>query len=190
MSEKKKKSSKSSIGGQTQADSDDPHAEIKQSFVRFLSLRKKSIELAENIITMMNKRSFLAKERLESLTSSLMKPSSINLAMEEDFILVKESLRKTRHEVLVLLQKMNIQKTGLSKSSESSDPSNGLIDSFIDIINQVNQQTLLDEMMCDQLFSFNERGKSDQDELITILSCLKYSPFLREAELIVLGESK
>jgi hypothetical protein len=188
MSEKKKKSSKSSKGQPT-ADSDNPYVEIKLYLLRFLSLRKKSIELAENVITMMNKQSFLAKERLQSLSSSLMKPSSINLAMEEEFILVKEALRKTRHEILVLLQNINVHQASFSKA-ESVDLSNGLIESFIDIINQINQQSLLDEMMCDQLFSFSERGKSDQDELITMLSCLKYSPFLRESELKVLCESK
>jgi hypothetical protein len=147
---------------------------------QFQKIRRKTIELVEVIVNLKNKKTFLTKEHLSNEALSVAK---VSLTLDEDYFLHLEALRANRSEILLTFQSMSVIMVDLANTIEQSKEIETTIPvdfKFLkDIHEQINQQTMLDEMTVHQLI---ESVSQDQDELVTLLSCLKYSPYLKENE--------
>jgi hypothetical protein len=178
MSDKKKKKGSSTPSsaskGLDHSVEVNPLTRIKEMTLKFLETREKSILAAENVVKLLNKKTFMQIEKTSSV-SALSSHSSFALDLEEEFLLTLEALRKKRFNALLQLQEI----TGFTFDDL---PNISEIDLIKDFISQLNQQSLLDEMICDQLLSFPQ-SNSNQDELVTMMTCIKLTPYLKEKEI-------
>ena len=180
MSEKKKKKGgNSSSGGNSKPIEVDQFTGFKETIEKFLSYRDKSIRAAENVITLINKRTYMMKDQTNSITSSLGSSSVFAIDVEEEYLQTLDYLRKARFDTLIQLKRVSSVFNELSTSEISLPVENQVIE---EIIQQLNQQSLVDEKVCDILLAY-QPAKYNQDELITMASCLKLNPYLKESEI-------
>eukprot|EP01040_Poterioochromonas_malhamensis_P003523 gene3523-3764_t len=202
MSEKKKKkanksTSSSVVGDKVQLqDSSDNRAsdylEVRRLLQIFYTSRKRSIDLMENMINLLNKQTYYDKNKIRSITSPLLSTSSFSGLVEEELILHISSLQSERANTLETLKKLQEVwfQYKSTQSEETDDTSRPLaIEAIEELLSQITQQTLLDELIADQLLLSPHKQKS-QDELITMATCIKTSPYLNEMELKTIIEMK
>lgn len=203
MSEKKKKkatksSTSSSLAGdkvQLQDGSGDTasdYSEVRRLLQIFYISRKRSIDLMENMINLLNKQTYYDKNKINSITSPLLSTSSFSGLVEEELILHISSLQSERANTLETLKRLQEVwfRYKSTQSEETEDSTRPLaIDAIEELLSQIAQQTLLDELIADQLLLYPHKQKS-QDELITMATCIKTSPYLNEVELKTIIEMK
>jgi hypothetical protein len=143
--------------------------------VDYIEVRNKMVSIIEKIANLRSRKTFVTIENVQLNLGESVNASRLNVEVDNDLHDLFDELNS---------DKKNLQQIVLKISScVADDAMKSSISTFVDIdfvlnlLNQIQQQSLLELNVVELLFDSNN-SSMDHDGIITIIACFKYPPYL------------
>lgn len=159
--------------------SNDLEGPILRLLAKFRKERSHSCTLVEGLCNSLNKLSYLSNTNVNSSLGETISPHRLRLIAEAEVYELKIKLENSRSTIKNSLNDL-IRRIGELEHAAESTLTIEL--SFLKSTqDEILQQNMLEEHAIERLLSFTENPSQDQDALVTIIACFKYSPYCRQA---------
>lgn len=163
--------------------------QLKDELKIFKTKRDQSATLLESVINQVNQKSYYTKDKIQQTLGDQVRPSSLGLSFDEDYLDTLDQLQKVRIDVQNSVQKLSEFCIYLDQMSVEQLPLDR--EAYRKLVKDIQRQTLLEETICSQLLRYTDISHQDpdQDTFITMIASFRYSPYLNETEIDLILQS-
>lgn len=160
--------------------SNDPEGPILRILTKLRKERGQSCLLVEGICNGLNKLSYLANTNVSASLGETISPHRLRLVAEDEVYELKIKLANNRSAIKSSLDDLTRRIGELEHAESTLTIDWSILKTTLD---EILQQHMLEEHAIEGLLSFTDNPSQDQDALVTIIACFKYSPFCRQANI-------